>query len=60
VASAPSAHSTDTLIRQYGSASRADGVKARRYRASAGLALAALKWYAKANGKPSRPASSAL
>jgi hypothetical protein len=37
-------HSTDTLMRQYGSASRAEGVKVRRYRASAGLALAALKW----------------
>jgi hypothetical protein len=36
------AQSTSTLMRQYGSASVADGWKTRRYKASAGRALAAL------------------
>ena len=36
------AQSTSTLMRQYGSASVADGLKTRRYRARAGRALAAL------------------
>ena len=43
-AASSSAHRTDTLMRQYGSASSAEGLKARRYRASAGRAFAALKW----------------
>jgi Phosphoesterase family len=43
-AAASAAQSTDTLMRQYGSASAAAGWNVRRYRASAGLALAALKW----------------
>jgi len=36
------AQSTSTLMRQYGSASVAEGLKVRRYKASAGRALAAL------------------
>ncbi|MCW2935159.1 MAG: hypothetical protein JWM19_6121 [Actinomycetia bacterium] len=36
------AQSTSTLMRQYGSASVADGMKTWRYKASAGRALAAL------------------
>ena len=43
-AAVSSAHSTKTLIRQYGSASTAEGLKTWRYKASAGLAFAALKW----------------
>ncbi len=54
------AQTTETLMRQYGSASTADGLKAFRYKANAGNVFAALKWCAKANGKPKEPASSAL
>jgi hypothetical protein len=58
--SSVSAHTALTATIAYGLSSHCDGRKFCRYRASAGRVFCELKWCAKENGRPSRPASWAL
>ena len=58
--SSVSAQITAAAIMACGRCSVPDGRNRSRYRASAGRVLAALKWFANANGRPSSPATCAL